>query len=108
VGTVMSPMGGSGGVPSGSNSSTSNQYLNAIQSLLGQNQQAQNTQLNQLQTKQTELLDAQKGQVKKSQQRQQDAELTNTMTQADSYVELMKKLVSLSARNAAMSQRMFS
>ena len=88
--------------------SSSNSYLNAIQSLVQQNQAQQQNQLRTQQAQQNQLLALQKEQTQKAQVRQQEAGLLNSETASNSYVELLKKLMSVSNRNAALNQRMFS
>ena len=85
-----------------------NGYINAIQSILQTNQIQQQNQLAQQNAMQSQLLSLQKGQTNKANQSRQDEMLVSSETNANNYTSLLKQLMDLSARNAALRNRMFS
>lgn len=100
--TTMNAIGGN------STQQPSSSYINAIQALVHQTQTMQQQQLNQQQNQQAQLLDLQKQQTQTAQKRQQESLLLNSESTSNSYIDLLKKLMSVSNRNAALNQRMFS
>jgi cytoplasmic iron level regulating protein YaaA (DUF328/UPF0246 family) len=88
--------------------SPSSSYLNAIQSLLQQGQANSEKQLADTTKLQSQILDTQKQQVQKSQIREQEASMQAQTDVKDNYTSLLQQLMTLSQRNVAQNQRMFS